>query len=139
MKIGWIGTGVMGLSMCKHLLNAQYSLAVYNRTADKAKPLLELGAEWMSPQEMASKVDVLFLMLGFPRDVEDMCFGENGVIRHMKEGYILRNLGLYWSIIQLVSQVSLKESGNRQVKEALEASMHLSLEVISALVRESSW
>lgn len=40
MKIGWIGTGVMGLSMCKHLLNANYSLSVYTRTAAKAQPLL---------------------------------------------------------------------------------------------------
>jgi len=46
LKIGWIGTGVMGLSMCKHLLKANYNLTVYNRTAEKAKPLLELGAQW---------------------------------------------------------------------------------------------
>lgn len=50
MKIGWIGTGVMGVSMCKHLLNAQYSLAVYNRTAEKAKSLIDLGAEWLTPK-----------------------------------------------------------------------------------------
>jgi 3-hydroxyisobutyrate dehydrogenase len=86
MKVGWIGTGVMGLSMCKHLLNAQYSLSIYTRTAEKAKPLLELGAEWLSPHEMAANVDVLFLMLGFPRDVEAMCLGENGILRHMKKG-----------------------------------------------------
>jgi 3-hydroxyisobutyrate dehydrogenase len=46
LKIGWIGTGVMGVSMCKHLLNAKYRLSVFNRTAEKAKPLLELGATW---------------------------------------------------------------------------------------------
>lgn len=86
MKIGWIGTGVMGLSMCKHLLNAQFSLSVFNRTAEKAQPLLELGAQWMTPQEMASKVDVLFLMLGFPKDVETMVLGEHGILKHMKKG-----------------------------------------------------
>lgn len=43
-KIGWIGTGVMGLSMCKHILNAKYPLLVYNRTPQKAQPLLDLGA-----------------------------------------------------------------------------------------------
>ena len=75
MKIGWIGTGVMGLSMCRHLLNAKFNLAVYTRTPEKANPLLELGAEWLSPKEMASTVDVLFLMLGFPKDVEDMTIG----------------------------------------------------------------
>jgi 3-hydroxyisobutyrate dehydrogenase len=70
ITIGWIGTGVMGLSMCKHLLNAQYNLLVFNRTAEKAKGLLELGAKWMEPVEMAKNADVLFLMLGFPKDVE---------------------------------------------------------------------
>lgn len=46
LSVGWIGTGVMGLSMCKHLLNANYKLAVFNRTASKAQPLLDLGATW---------------------------------------------------------------------------------------------
>ena len=53
LKIGWIGTGVMGLSMCKHLLNAKYPLYVFNRTQEKANPLLELGAKWLEPVEMA--------------------------------------------------------------------------------------
>lgn len=69
LKVGWIGTGVMGLSMCKHLINASYQLAVYNRTPEKAKPLLEMGARWMEPKQLASEVDVLFLMLGYPIDV----------------------------------------------------------------------
>ena len=47
LKVGWIGCGVMGLSMCKHLINANYKLAVYNRTAFKAEPLLALGAQWL--------------------------------------------------------------------------------------------
>lgn len=50
LKIGWIGTGVMGLSMCKHLLAASYNLTVYNRTPEKAKPLLDLGAKWLEPK-----------------------------------------------------------------------------------------
>ena len=46
LKIGWIGTGVMGLSMCKHLLKANYNLSVFNRSPEMAKALLELGAQW---------------------------------------------------------------------------------------------
>jgi 3-hydroxyisobutyrate dehydrogenase len=75
LKVGWIGTGVMGLSMCKHLLNAKYRLQVFNRTPEKAKSLLELGAEWREPSQIAEDVDVLFLMLGYPKDVENMCLG----------------------------------------------------------------
>lgn len=89
LKVGWIGTGVMGLSMCKHLLAASYNLAVYNRTPEKAKPLLDLGATWLEPKELASQVDILFLMLGFPKDVETMCLGPNGVLQYMKKGYFL--------------------------------------------------
>lgn len=88
LSVGWIGTGVMGLSMCKHLLNANYKLAVFNRTASKAQPLLDLGATWAEPKEIASQVDVLFLMLGFPKDVETMVLGESGILKYMKKGYI---------------------------------------------------
>lgn len=69
LRIGWIGTGVMGVSMCKHLINASFNLSVYTRTQEKAQPLLDLGAKWLEPKELASQVDVLFLMLGFPKDV----------------------------------------------------------------------
>ena len=85
-RIGWIGTGVMGLSMCRHLLAAKYPLAVYNRTKSKADPLLAEGATWSSPQQIASEVDILFLMLGFPKDVENMCLGADCILKHMKKG-----------------------------------------------------
>ena len=88
LRVGWIGTGVMGLSMCKHLLAASYQLSVYNRTAEKAKPLLDLGAQWMEPKEIASQSNILFLMLGFPKDVENMVLGESGVLKYMKKGYL---------------------------------------------------
>ncbi len=52
-KIGWIGTGVMGFSMCKHLLNAGFELSVFNRTKSKADGLIELGAKWAEPRKIA--------------------------------------------------------------------------------------
>ncbi len=91
LKIGWIGTGVMGLSMCKHLINASYKLSVYNRTPEKAQPLLDMGAQWMVPKEIASQVDMLFIMLGYPRDVEEMTIGDKGLLKHMKKGYTIYN------------------------------------------------
>lgn len=68
-KIGWIGTGVMGFQMCKHLIAKGYPLAVYNRTQSKAQGLLDLGAKWMEPNELAKESDIVILMLGYPRDV----------------------------------------------------------------------
>jgi 3-hydroxyisobutyrate dehydrogenase len=45
-RIGWIGTGVMGSSMCGHLMTAGFSATVYNRTKSKAQPLIDKGAAW---------------------------------------------------------------------------------------------
>ena len=64
-RIGWIGTGVMGRSMCGHLIAAGYSATVFNRTADKAAPLIEKGAKLAaSPQEVAQASDVVFTIVG---------------------------------------------------------------------------
>ncbi|CAI9100447.1 OLC1v1037557C1 [Oldenlandia corymbosa var. corymbosa] len=69
-RLGWIGTGVMGLSMCSHLLKAGYSLTVFTRTASKAQPLLSMGANWAdSPKSVASQSDVVFSIVGYPSDV----------------------------------------------------------------------
>ena len=68
-KIGWIGTGVMGFHMCKHLIAKGHSLIVYNRTASKAQGLLDIGAKWMEPKELVKESDVVILMLGYPKDV----------------------------------------------------------------------
>jgi len=88
-KIGWIGTGVMGKSMCKHLLNKGYEISIFNRTADKASELIEMGAKFLKPIEIAQTCDYVFLMLGYPRDVEEIVIGENGVLKNMKKGSYL--------------------------------------------------
>lgn len=64
--IGWIGTGVMGKSMCQHLLKAGYKLNVFNRTASKSDELVQNGATFLSPKELAANSDAVFLMLGYP-------------------------------------------------------------------------
>ena len=59
-QIGWIGTGVMGLSMCGHLLDAGYQATVFTRTRSRAEPLLAKGAAWAgSPAEVAAASDVV--------------------------------------------------------------------------------
>jgi 3-hydroxyisobutyrate dehydrogenase len=65
--IGFIGLGVMGKSMAGHLLSAGHRLIVYTRSPDKAKPLLDRGAEWAeSPAILAPRCDVIITMVGFP-------------------------------------------------------------------------
>ena len=88
--IGWIGTGVMGKSMCAHILNAGYSVSVYNRTKEKANNLVQMGAIWCSsPKEVAEKCDILFTIVGFPLDVEEVYLGENGVLKTIKKNSII--------------------------------------------------
>lgn len=89
-RIGWIGTGVMGRWMCQHLMNKGYKATVYNRTKDKAKPLLDAGAQWgETPKKVAEQADVIFAIVGFPADVREVFLGANGALAGSKAGNIL--------------------------------------------------
>lgn len=88
--IGWIGTGVMGSSMCGHLLTAGYRVTVHSRTRSKAQLLLDRGAQWAEhPCAVATESDVLFTMVGFPQDVRQVYFGVDGVVSRARVGTIL--------------------------------------------------
>lgn len=83
--IGFVGIGVMGKSMANHLIDAGYKVLIYTRTKEKATDLLIKGAEWVnSPREMAKAANVVITMVGYPHDVEEVYFGENGLIPHSK-------------------------------------------------------
>jgi 3-hydroxyisobutyrate dehydrogenase-like beta-hydroxyacid dehydrogenase len=67
----------MGQSMCKHLMDAGYAASVYNRTASKCQPLVDLGATLCAtPREVAALSDVVFTIVGYPEDVRDVVLGE---------------------------------------------------------------
>jgi len=86
IHIGWIGTGVMGKSMCKHIQDAGYRISVYNRTRSKAEELLTKGATWaQSPREVARESDITFTIVGYPKDVYDVYFEENGILSGAKK------------------------------------------------------
>ncbi len=89
-RIGWIGTGVMGASMCGHLLGRGFSATIYNRTRSKAERLLAQGAAWAdSPREVALHSDVVFTIVGFPSDVREVVLGPAGALAGAKSGSIL--------------------------------------------------
>src|SRR5688572_20401300 len=89
-RIGWIGTGVMGSSMCGHLIAKGFSATVYNRTKEKAKGLLDKGAKWGdSPKAVAQQSDVVFTIVGFPSDVRHVVLGPDGTLAGSKAGNIL--------------------------------------------------
>jgi 3-hydroxyisobutyrate dehydrogenase len=89
-RIGWIGTGVMGRWMCQHLMTKGYTAAVYNRTKERAKPLLDAGAAWAdSPKAAAERSDVVFAIVGFPKDVREVFLGPQGVVAGARPGTAL--------------------------------------------------
>jgi 3-hydroxyisobutyrate dehydrogenase len=89
-RIGWIGTGVMGSSMCGHLLTAGYSATVFNRSPEKTKGLTDAGARLAkSPREVAEASDVIFSIVGFPSDVRDVILGSDGALAAAKPGSVL--------------------------------------------------
>lgn len=89
-KIGFIGIGVMGKSMVRHLLQAGYTVYVYNRTKEKAASIVAEGAKWCeTPREVAKQADVIMTMVGYPHDVEEVYFGEDGLLHFAKEGAVI--------------------------------------------------
>jgi 3-hydroxyisobutyrate dehydrogenase len=89
-RIGWIGTGVMGSSMCGNLIDAGFSATVFSRTRAKAQRLLKKGANWAdTPREVAEQSDVVFSIVGFPADVREVLLGEDGALAGAASGTAL--------------------------------------------------
>lgn len=89
-RIGWIGTGVMGRSMCGHIVGAGYKVTVFNRTKSKAHALLERGAVWAdSPRDVAAASDVVFTIVGYPEDVREVILSESGALSGMHPGGVI--------------------------------------------------
>lgn len=88
--VGFIGTGVMGRSMASHILNGGYKLLVNNRTKESTDILVEKGAIWKaSIADLAKEADVIITIVGYPNDVEDIYFREDGILNNCKKGTIV--------------------------------------------------
>lgn len=93
MRIGFIGTGVMGKSIVKHFLSAGHEVAVYNRTKSKTDELIALGAAWQAtPAEVTSVSEIVFSMVGYPSDVEEIYYGSNSIFSVEVTGKLLVDL-----------------------------------------------
>jgi 3-hydroxyisobutyrate dehydrogenase len=89
-RIGWIGTGVMGASMCANLMRAGFAATVFSRTRAKAESLLAQGARWAdSPRAVAAECDVIFSIVGYPADVREVILGADGSLAGCRPGAIL--------------------------------------------------
>jgi 3-hydroxyisobutyrate dehydrogenase len=89
-RIGWIGTGVMGRWMCEHAIKKGFAATVYNRSKDKLQPLLDLGAKAAdTPKAVAQQSDIVFAIVGFPKDVREVFLGADGALAGSKSGTVL--------------------------------------------------
>jgi 3-hydroxyisobutyrate dehydrogenase len=90
LRVGWIGTGIMGASMCGHLMAAGHPATVFTRTRARAEPLLARGAAWAdTPRAVAAASDVTFTMVGYPADVREVVLGADGVLAGTAPGSVL--------------------------------------------------
>lgn len=86
-SIGFVGTGVMGESMARHLMKGGHELYVYNRTKKKADDLIKEGAKWCDTiGELAEAVDVVITIVGYPQDVKEVYLGKNNIFDRAKRG-----------------------------------------------------
>jgi 3-hydroxyisobutyrate dehydrogenase len=117
-RIGWIGTGVMGVSMCGHLVRAGFAATVFNRTKTKAQPLLDAGAAWAeSPSAVARDADVVFTIVGYPADVRQVILGPRGVLAGCKPGNVIVDM----TTSEPALAVEIAEVAGRQGVEAVDA------------------
>jgi 3-hydroxyisobutyrate dehydrogenase len=90
MRVGWIGTGVMGTSMCGHVLAAGYEVTVHNRTRARADSLVERGATWAdTPADVAAASEITFSIVGYPADVREVLLGPDGVVGAAAAGSVV--------------------------------------------------
>lgn len=116
--VGFIGIGVMGRSMAHHLLEGGYTTNIYTRTRDKARKLLDSGARWCDdPGQLAKTSDIVITMVGYPRDVEEVYFGDAGLLGNLRPGSLV--VDMTTSSPELAVRIH-EEARKRQI-EALDA------------------
>ncbi len=91
MNIGFIGVGIMGKSMVRNLMGAGHTVTIYTRSKQKVLDVIDEGAIWKDTvKECAMGQDAVLTIVGYPSDVEQVYFGDDGIIANVKEGgYII--------------------------------------------------
>ncbi|KAF0689058.1 Aste57867_19439 [Aphanomyces stellatus] len=90
LRVGFIGAGIMGKSMCGHIMKGGYPVTTFSRTPSKCQSLVDQGARLVgSPAEVAQNSDVVFTIVGYPSDVRQVILGDSGVLSTMKPGGVI--------------------------------------------------
>lgn len=86
-KIGFIGVGIMGKSMVRNLMKNDFEVSIFARNKEKVLDVISEGANFYPTiKECVSRCDAVITIVGFPKDVEEVYFGENGILENVKEG-----------------------------------------------------
>lgn len=113
-RIGFIGLGAMGAPMAQNLLKAGFSLTVWNRTASRAGPLVAAGAQTVqSPEDLARVSDIVITIVSDTAAVEDVVFGEKGIVAGAHEGLVVVDMST-------ISPVATKHFASRLHKRAVD-------------------
>ena len=111
-RIGFIGLGVMGASMSSRLIDAGYSLSVYNRTKSKGEAVVAKGAIWCdTPRQVAESSDIIFTIVGYPKDVEEVYLGKDGLIEGASSGKIFCDMTTTKPSLDIMIASRLAEKG----------------------------
>src|SRR5205807_5045734 len=114
-RVGFVGLGLMGLPMARNVLNAGFQLTVYNRTAAKAAPLVEAGAEQVgSPGQVAERSDVVVTMVTDSPDVENVAGGEDGLLSRARAGMV-------WIDMSTISPETTRRLGAAAAEKGVES------------------
>ncbi len=111
-KTAFIGLGVMGKSMASRLIDAGYELYIYNRTKAKGGDLVAKGAIWCNtPEEAARNASVIFTIVGYPKDVENIYLGKDGLIEAAEDGKIFCDMTTTKPSLEVMIDSKLREKG----------------------------
>lgn len=111
-KIGFIGLGVMGASMASRLIDSGYELYVYNRTESKADGLIAKGAHWCdTPRAVAENAEIVITIVGYPKDVEEVYLGKDGLIEGAGSGKIFCDMTTTKPSLDIEIAEKLREKG----------------------------
>ncbi len=112
-RIGFIGLGLMGEPMARNVLKAGFDLTVYNRTASKTRELQKLGAKVAnSPKEVAYQSDIVITVVTGPKDVQEVLFGKNGVVKGLSKGSVVIDMS---TIGPQAAQAQFKQLSEQQI------------------------
>ena len=111
-RVGFAGLGAMGAGIARRLHDAGYDVVCWNRTKEKAEPLIQVGMGWAgTPRELAASVDVLFTMLTNTAAIEATADGPDGVLAGLREGAVWADMSTIAPDVSVALAERVRASG----------------------------